>query len=303
MNNFNENNYYDNEIDLLKIVNIFWINKFKIITSMFLVSCISILVSYFVPDKYESSILLVEAESSSGSSQLSELSGLAGIAGIPLPTGETNNAELGIEIFQSRKFTSDFIERRDILIPLFASSGWNKSTKELVIDNNIYNESKNKWNWSSSYSESKKPQRNEAYDYWTKEIFSINEDKKTGFVRISIKHYSPYLASNWAEWIVEDLNNYIREIDVKEAELALEFLNNELLKDHPKELKELFYKLVQANIEKKMLAYSQSEYVFKVVDPSYVPDKRISPKRFIYAFIGVILGMIIGLILSAIPRK
>ena len=60
---------------------------------------------------------------------------------------------------------------------------------------------------------------------------------------------------------------------------------------------------MRTHIEKKMLAYSQPEYVFKVVDPSYVPDRRISPKRFIYAFIGLIIGMIIGLILSVITRK
>ena len=303
MKNLNEANYYDNEIDLSKLINFLWENKLILISSMLLFGILSSLASFTFPNKYQSSILLVESESSSGKSDFSEFSGLAGVAGITLPSSKTNNAALGIEIFQSRKFTTDFIERRQILVPMFASIGWDKSSKKLLIDKDIYDEDKNIWNWSSSYSDSRKPQNNEAYDYWTEKIFSINEDKKTGFVRISIKHHSPYLASDWANWIVEDLNNYVREIDIAEANLALEFLNNELLKDYPKELKELFYKLVQINIEKEMLAYSKPEYVFKVVDPAYVPDKKVFPRRILFLILGMFCGFVIGLFLSIFSSK
>ena len=45
------------------------------------------------------------------------------MAGINLGGGSANKTALGLEILKSRKFISEFIERRDILAPLMAAGG------------------------------------------------------------------------------------------------------------------------------------------------------------------------------------
>ena len=56
---------------------------------------------------------------------------------------------------------------------------------------------------------------------------NLNEDKKTGFVTISIKHQSPYIAKQWTELIVNEINKFYRQKDKLESEKAARYLNQQ----------------------------------------------------------------------------
>ena len=111
---------------------------------------------------------------------------------------------------------------------------------------------------------------------------------------MTIEHLSPIVAQEWASMLIEDLNNYIRDRDVKEAQKSIEFLNAEVAKTNSEELKRLYYNVIQSKTEKKMLAYSRPEYLFRVIDPPFIPEIKSSPRRSIICILGAILGMIIG---------
>ena len=88
----------------------------------------------------------------------------------------------------------------------------------------------------------------------------------------------------------------MRKVAVDEAKLAIEYLEKEVSETQSEELKLLFYKLIQSKIEKNMLAYSRDEYLFRVIDPAFIPEEHSSPNRLILILIGAILGIIFGII-------
>ena len=79
-----------------------------------------------------------------------------------------------------------------------------------------------------------------------KNIFSISKDHKSGVIYITIKHYSPYIAEQWSSWLVEDLNKFMLDTDVAQADRSIDYLNQEVIKTSSDELKSLFYSLIQS---------------------------------------------------------
>ena len=45
-----------------------------------------------------------------------------------------------------------------------------------------------------------------------------------------------------------------------------------------------------------MLAYARQYYVFKIIDPAYVPSKPHSPNRTMIVLIGIFIGSFLGLL-------
>ena len=45
------------------------------------------------------------------------------------------------------------------------------------------------------------------------EHLNLSEDKRTGFVTIRIKHQSPFIAKQWSELLVNEINVFYREKD------------------------------------------------------------------------------------------
>mgnify|MGYP000589374138 CR=1 FL=1 len=43
---------------------------------------------------------------------------------------------------------------------------------------------------------------------------------------VSVEHYSPTVARQWVDWLVDDINSEIMEQDVSEAEQAIDYLTH-----------------------------------------------------------------------------
>ena len=100
--------------------------------------------------------------------------------------------------------------------------------------------------------------------------------------------------------LINDLNNFIRESDVEEASKSIEYLEYETINTNYDELRSLLYSLIQAEIEKKMLAYSRSDYLFKVIDPAIISEDKSSPSRVLIIILGSLLGAMLGLLFALI---
>jgi hypothetical protein len=92
-----------------------------------------------------------------------------------------------------------------------------------------------------------------------------------------------------------ELNNFMRKDAVDEAELAIEYLENEVNQTQSEELKLLFYKLIQSKTERIMLAYSRDEYIFRLIDPPYVSQEPFSPNRILFLIAGLFFGLATGI--------
>jgi hypothetical protein len=286
-----ENLLVNDEINFLELIQILWSNKklILIVTSFFGIA--SILIALSLPSKYTSEVLLTPAiKSSQGNSLLDQYGGFASMAGIELPDGEASKKDIALEILNSRNFITNFINKRDILVDLMASVDWDPSTNELIIDEDIYDVKSKKWVREVSYPYTSKPSYQEAYEHWHKNIFVISKDKDKGFVKLSITHYSPFIAKNWLLWIVEDLNDHVRKNDIDESTKSLEYLYQELERVNYDELNTLLYNLIEEDIKVLSIANTKEEYIFKIIDPAIVPQEKSYPSRALICIIITFIG-------------
>ena len=181
-----------------------------------------------------------------------------------MPTqNEADNTQLGIEILQSRSFLIDFVDRRDIKIPLMASERWDPVSGLLTLDDDIYSKDSKKWVRRVNAPLTPEPSSEEVHRKF-KKILSVNENRKTGFVTISITHHSPEFAATWLTWLIEDINELVRFNDVSEAERSIEYLREQINGTPLAELRAVFFELIESQTETIMLANVRSEYVLKL---------------------------------------
>ena len=89
------------------------------------------------------------------------------------------------------------------------------------------------------------PSLQEAYEEFSEEVFSVRQDKKTGFVTLAVEHYSSTTAKQWVDWLVEDINSTIMKQDVEEAEQAIAYLNKQIEATSLAELHVVFFRLIE----------------------------------------------------------
>ena len=59
-------------------------------------------------------------------------------------------------------------------------------------------------------------------------------------------------------------------------------------------MKPIFYQIIAEQSKTMMLAEARKDYIFSIVDPMVVPEKKSKPKRFLIIVVGVGLGFFIS---------
>ncbi len=286
------------EIDLRELFKAVWKGKWIIIATAFVFSVASVLYALTLPNIYKADALLAPAESSNGgglSQMAGQLGGLAALAGVNLGGGETSQTDLAVQVMKSRQFIDAFINKHDLLIPLMAAEDWDLSINQLVLDEDVYSPNTGEWLREPKGLRGSKPTAQEAFEIFSKDILSVNQDKESGLYTVSVKHYSPYVAQQWVNWLIEDINKVMRERTIAETSQNLDYLNTQLQKTAVADMQSTFYKLIEEQTKSLMLAEVQEEFVFKTVDPAVVPELKDGPKRALICILGNLLGSMLGL--------
>ncbi|WP_018275888.1 Wzz/FepE/Etk N-terminal domain-containing protein [Teredinibacter turnerae] len=290
------------EIDLRELWDALWNGKWIIIGITFLFAIASVIFALSLPNIYKSEALLAPAEENSGgglSRMAGCLGGLASLAGVDLVGAKADKTTIAVEILKSREFISKFVRKHKILIPLMAVKGWDRTQDTLIIDNNIYDEKSRKWVRAPKPPREAEPSALEAYEKFIN-LMSISVDENTGLVNLSVEHYSPYLAKEWVDLLILDINEEIKSRDVAEANKSIAFLSGQLEKTALAELKVVFYELIEEQTKTVMFAKVRDEYVFKTIDDAVVPELKVKPRRaflvIAITFLGGVLGLVVVLI-------
>jgi len=295
----------DNAIDLGELFHVLWAGKWLISGITFAAAVFAVIVTLMMPNIYRAEALLApnDQEGAGGLSSLAaQYGGLASLAGISLQAGSTDKTTLGLEILKSRKFISEFIERHDILVPLMAAEDWDATSGELQINPDDYDVSTNKWIRNVSPPRKTIPSMQEAYEEFM-DIFSVSQDKKSGFVRVAVEHYSPAIAKQWVDWLIEDINLSIMQQDVAEAEEAIAYLNEQIVSTPLADLQNVFFKLIEEQTKTVMLAKVSKEYSLKTLDPAVSPELKHKPKRSLIVILAAMLGGLVGVAIQLAWRK
>jgi len=292
----------DDEIDLAELWRAIWAGKFIIIAISFVFAVASLAFALSKSDVYKASVLLSPAasEGAGGMGALAgQFGGLASLAGISLGGGGTDKTALALEILKSRAFLENFIDKHELLVPLMASKKWDRVENTLILNNEIYNESTNKWLREVPAPKKPQPSLWEAYQEFLK-LLSTSQDKTTSLVTIEIEFYSPDIAKQWLIWLVSGVNNFMREKDEKEAQTSIDYLTSQLEKTEVSAMETVFYQLIEEQTKNMMLTKVSPEYVLKTIDPAQVPEEKAGPKRALIVVLGTMLGGILSVLIVLI---
>ena len=149
-------------------------------------------------------------EKSSASSALSQFGGLAAMAGISIPSD--SNVEQVVATLQSRKFLRQYIDGKKLL-PVLFQEVWDAESQSWLVQ-----------------TQEEEPTAQKGVEIFNS-ILSVNEDKKSGFINLSISWKDPAVAAEWANDLVKQLNEQLREKAISDSQKRVGYLEQELAKN------------------------------------------------------------------------
>lgn len=283
-----------NGFSLEMLLQILWRGKLVIIVSTIIFAVSGVLYALSLPNIYRSDALLVPVNQEGGGMGgiASQFGGLASLAGVNLSSGGADKTSIGIEVLRSRKFVKEFIEKYQIASEVFAAIAWDKGTNTITYDDEIYDANKKSWVKDENGIDIV-PSDSDIYKTFVSQL-NVSQDVDTSFVVLSFEHVSPILAQQIVSNLINEINKNIMMRDVNQAEKSIDYLQEQVKQNQLAELKAGLFELIQSQTETIMLASASPEYLFQIIDPPIVPEKRVRPKRAVIAVLSTILGAILG---------
>tara|TARA_Y100000385_G_scaffold262009_1_gene293292 strand:+ start:177 stop:1121 length:945 start_codon:yes stop_codon:yes gene_type:complete len=292
----------EQEIDLTKLANILWQDRLIIIASIIVLSIGAIIYSLSLPNLYQSKAILTSVSDSntgSSSSSMKSYSGLANLAGISLPTNNNSKTIKAVQKMNTLSFFENQILPNIYLPDLMALKSWNSSTNEIIYDSGIYDHVSETWAGNSNNTKTQIPSPQESFNIFIQH-FRVTHDIENGFIYLSVKHQSPFIAQQWTKLIIDEINKFYRVKDRLEAQFSMDYLNQQMLKTGFAEIKMVIAQLLQQKVQQLALIEVNDFYVFEYIDPPAAMEKKSEPVRSIICFVGAFLGAILGCAISFI---
>ena len=261
-----------------------WRRRWLMLACIVLATGLATAAAFVMKPKYLVEVVMIPVKADDARSALSsvvgQLGGLASLAGAALSGG--GNKDENIEYLRSHDFAARFIEEENLLPILFAKK-WDAQN--------------GRWNVDDPEDV---PTISDGVRLLDR-IRTVQEERRTGLVTLSIKWRDRELAARWANLMVERVNRDLRARAIAEAQASIDYLNSELAKTGVVELRESLYRLYENQVKTIMFAKVRSQYAFKVIDPAYVPDadRYVQPKRLPMILIGALGGLLGGFVLVA----
>ena len=293
-----QQNNPDDEIDLRELFFVLLDGKWIILSLSTFVLIIGVIYSLLLPNVYISKALVGPVNQSSGTSgTLRSYNGLAGLAGISLPSSDDqSNSAKALQKINSLSFFEDNILTNIYLPDLMAVKSWEPQTNMLVFDDNIFDMQTNKWIRDYSYPQKQIPSAQESFEVFKKEHLNISEDINSGFITVTIKHQSPFIAKEWVDLVVREVNSFYRQKDKLEAEKAVNYLNKQISITGLSEIKEALAQLLQEETKKLTLIEANQSYVFDFIDPPAVMEQKSEPNRTLICLLSALLGVVLSIV-------
>ncbi len=122
-------------------------------------------------------------------------------------------------------------------------------------------------------------------------LLTVSTDKDSGLVTLAIEWTDADLAASWANTLVERVNKYLRQQAMAQSQRTLKYLNDELMRTQIEDQRKALFQLISQEQQKSMLANTQKQFAFQIIDKAVAPDKKSKPKR---AIIVILTGFIVG---------
>lgn len=218
------------------------------------------------PQWYRADVVMVAADQKSMSSALGQLGGLASLAGVSLPSGSNTEP---LAVLRSQGFSRSFIESRELTSDILEGFGESSSDEDV----------------------------RDAVKLFETKVRSVIEEKKAGTVTLSIIWRDPVVAADWANSMVRMLNERQRDKALQEAERNVAYLQKEIASSNIISLQQSLGRVLEAEMQKLLLARGNDEFAYKVIDPAVAPKDRFSPRRPVIVALSLLIGIIFSLLI------
>lgn len=297
------------DYSVFALIQFIWKKRFSICGGTFASMVMVVIWSLTLDNTYQSNSILSPTEEASvggGSPFSDQLGGLASLAGISVPSGGVDQLTEALAILNSRYFMLQFIKKYNLEVPIIAGEKWDESSGQLEIDESLYDSDAQLWVRDLGKRPSA-PTDLELYEAWL-ELFVVEKDPSTGLVKVSIEFLSPILAQQWLEWLIKDINEEMRQLQIQEATANISYLESKVNSIDNIDMRNVFYQLILEQTQKLMLAEVREDFMFKVIDPPALPEKRFAPNRTLICLVaGVLSGFfmlsIYSLLFLILPRQ
>ena len=195
------------------------------------------------------------------------------MAGISIPSG--SNTEQVIATLESRRFLSLFLNNNKLL-PVIFEDLWDAEKQVWIVE-----------------SDQDEPTPNDSYSA-LKGAITIDKDKNSGLITLSVSWSDPVIAAEWANDLVKQLNEQLREQAIQDSKKRVGYLEKELAKTTLKDMREVLYNLLESEKQKAMLANVNEDFALEVIDPAVAPRVREKPKRKLIVALGGVCGGFLG---------
>lgn len=294
---------FNEEIDIKKLFHDIFEFKLLAFSITAAVTIFGIALSLYLPNTYTSSTLLMSpSESESLSTKLGGYAQFANFAGVNIGEESASISDEAIARISSLEFFSKYFLPNINLEDIIAVKKWLEKENKIIYKKSIYNSDTGQWVRKVSFPKTKIPSEQEAYKIY-KDILTISKDKKTSFVSISIEHKSPYIAKEWLEIIVNQINSSMKETDKSLAQQSINFLETYSTSTNIQSLQDAIANLLDSQLQTLMLTSADDSYVFKTINSPFAPEEKSSPNRLmiilLFLFTGIMLSIVLILFISS----
>lgn len=269
----------DNELGLRDVLQTIWSARLWIVGCMLVLGAAACAVAFLMTPIYRAEVVLVPASadrSNLGSSLGNAIGGLASLAGVNL-NSTSSDVEEAIAVLQSRPFVEAFIRDADLL-PLFFQDDWDEEAKR--------------------WKDGQEPSSAKAHRFFVRHVLSIKRDSRSALVTVQVNWSDPVLAARWANDLVARLNAEMRRRALQNAEASLSYLEKELAATSMLGTQDAITRLMESQINQRMLANVLEEFSFRVVEPAFPPDAEdpLRPNRPLIIAAGLVFGAVLGIV-------
>ena len=259
-------------IDLRAMFEELWRSRWLVIAVSVLATVVGVAYALVAQPYYRAEIAVIPVDSNPTNKLMSQFGGLASLVGVNV--GAANDAE-PMAVLQSREFATYFIEKHQLLPVLFAAR-WDATAR-------TWRGPKSKW-----------PDSRDGVTVFNERIRRVLQDRKTGVITITVTWKDPQLAANWAKAIVDDVNEQLRTRTIARSQANVNYLKAQIAATDVVALQQPAGKLLELEMQKLMLANSDPQFAFRVVDESRAPKKPLTPRKKLVVVGALIVGILLA---------
>ena len=290
------NNSAYTDFDLIEIITPLWHKRISILLITCTFGLAGTIYSWLLPNLYTSSTILAQAQADSAgglTNLAAKYGGLASLAGLQLGNSDSLKTDQAIILLNSRPFLEHFFTKYDLKPAIMAIDNWDKEKSEIHFDTSLYNPQTNSWTTKNDKT-TNEPSNWKTYKKLRK-LIGTHYDTKSALLTISIEHNSPETAKHWLDILTKELNLHFQKKDVAEATNSIRYLNEKAKETSKTGMQNLFYKMIEEQTKKLMLAEVGEEYLFKIIVPPTIPEEKSNPKRALITLLSAAIGLLLSI--------